>query len=212
MTQQTDSTNGLRGAPIIAGAVFAGILVAANAAGAKIIQIGPLAASATALAYALSFPITDYVAEIYGRRTANKIVVAGFIAVVLAVIFYQFALYAPGAPFFEAQDDFESVFSLTPRILAGGLAAYLVSQFLDVWLFHKIRAATKGRFLWLRNLGSTLVSQFIDTVIFITIAFYGVFDALLPIIIGQYIIKIMIAFLDTPFVYLFVWLKKKNDQ
>jgi len=194
------------------GAIFASILVAANAAGAKLIQVGPLAASATVFAYAVSFPITDTVSEVYGKKAANKIVIIGFMAVVIAVIFYQIALHSPGASFFSDQEAFEKVFSLSGRILLGGLLAYLVSQFLDVWVFHKIKSITGEKFLWLRNNGSTAISQLVDTVIFITVAFAGVVSNLPELILGQYVIKLVIAFIDTPIVYAAVKIIKKIDK
>lgn len=184
--------------------VYVSLLVAANAAGSKIVAIGSLAASATVFAYAFTFPITDVATELYGKRAAQKLVIFGFSGVLLSVVFFQIALHAPGAAFYNAQEAFATIFSLTPRLLAGGLLSYLVSQFLDVWLFEKIKKFTKGRYLWLRNNGSTMISQLVDSAIFITVAFYGVVDAILPIILGQYFVKLAIAAIDTPIVYLLV--------
>ena len=95
-------------------------------------------------------------------------------------------------------------------MLIGGWTSYAVSQHLDVWIFHKIKEKTKGKHLWLRNNVSTLISQFIDTLIFITIVFYGVCP-LWNAIFGQYIIKVIIALLDTPIVYLAVKFLNKEE-
>lgn len=196
--------------PILLAGSFCGILVAANAAGGKLIQVGPLAASATVFAYALTFLITDATAELYGKKIARLLVWTGFGAVLLAVAFFRIAMIAPPASFYENQEAFEAVFSTTSRLLAGGFIGYLVSQFLDVQLYHALGRLTKGKHMWLRNNGSTVVSQFVDTTLFITIAFVGVVESLWSLILGQYLIKIIIALLDTPILYLIVTLLRKR--
>ncbi len=197
---------------VVLSALHGGMLVAANAAGAKLIAVGPLAASATVFIYAFSFLITDIISEIYGKKIANVLIWVGFFAVTIAVVIFQIAIRAPGASFFQSQEAYETVFGLTWRLLLGGLIAYLVSQFNDVWLFHRLKELTRGRHLWLRNNVSTLVSQLIDTIIFITIAFYGVVPELHKLIAGQYIIKVVIAILDTPIAYITIgFLKKQMD-
>jgi len=187
------------------------VLVAANAAGSKMISVGPLAASATVFAYALTFLITDLVSELYGKKTANRFVLIGFVSVLLSVVFFKLALLAPPASFYQGQKAFEAIFSASPRLLLGGLTAYLVSQHLDIQIFHFFKKLTKGKHMWLRNNGSTLCSQFIDTCIFITVAFYGVIP-LWPVILGQYLIKVGIALLDTPVMYGLVYLIRKKSR
>jgi len=181
-----------------------GVLVASNAAGAKIVALPfGLAASATAISYALTFMITDVVSEVFGPKSATLAVRLGFMGVVVGVIFFTLAIAAPGAVGWEGQSAFETVLGPTPRLLIGGLIAYLISQHLDVFIFHSLRRLTKGKHLWLRNNVSTAISQLVDTVIFAVITFYGVYP-LLPIIFGQYIIKLTIAIIDTPLVYILV--------
>jgi uncharacterized integral membrane protein (TIGR00697 family) len=184
--------------------LYVSVLVAANAAGTKIVAIGPLAASATVYAYALSFLITDVVAEVYGKKDAKRFVTIGFLAVVVAVAFFQIAIASPAASFYQDSESFRKVLGTTWRFLIGGAVAFLVSQSLDIRLFHYFKKVTKGRWLWLRNNLSTMISQLVDTMLFVTIALYGVVDNLLLIILGQYIVKLLIAALDTPLVYLAV--------
>lgn len=190
--------------------INAALLVASNAAGSKMISVfGGLSASATVFSYALSFAFTDAISELYGPEKARQAVRIGFLALLVSVVFFTVAIAAPGASYWGGQSAYEATLGLGPRLLAGGWISYMVSQHLDVWIFHKLKSATKGRYLWLRNNVSTLVSQFVDTCIFITIAFYGVFpigDAIL----GQYLIKITIAAIDTPLVYLVVNFAKKR--
>lgn len=180
------------------------LLVASNAAGSKMIALGDnLAASATVFPYALSYLFTDVISELYGKEAGNIAVRIGFLGLLISVIFFTIAIFAPAASFWENQVAYEKTLGLGPRLLAGGWLSYLISQHLDVWLFHKIRSLTGKKHLWLRNNGSTFISQFVDSCIFITVAFYGLFP-IFPAIIGQYLIKLIIALLDTPMVYLAV--------
>lgn len=189
------------------------LLVAANAAGAKMIALPfGLAASATVFPYALTFLMTDCISELYGRRAARLAVTIGFAGLLLSVLFFHIAMWAPPALFWTNQEAYQLTLGLSGRILLGGWSSYFVSQHLDVFLFHLIRRTTKGKHLWLRNNASTLISQLVDTCIFILIAFGGVFPVI-PAIIGQYAIKVMIALADTPLVYCFVaWLKPKIEK
>jgi len=128
----------------------------------------------------------------------------GFFASVIFVIMTQFILkYAPNDWDF-AQDSFRTIFTLSPRIVAASMITYLISQNLDIVLFEKIKEKTGEKMLWLRNNGSTFVSQFVDSTIFTFLAFYGVpgFEAIWSIILFTWFIKIIVAVMDTPFMYL----------
>lgn len=160
-----------------------------------------LAASATVFSYAISFVFTDLINEIYGREKARLAVNIGFISLITGVVIFYGAIYAPAAEFWQFQSEFEQTLGLAGRILIGAWLAYLVSQNLDVFLFDYLKKRTGGKHLWLRNNATRLFSQFIDTCIFMTIAFYGVFP-ITEAIIGQYLIKVIIALFDTPLVYL----------
>ena len=178
-------------------------LSAAIALGGKIVSVFGFTPAATVIAYSLTFICTDCISELYGKRAANKAVLAGLFAQITAMVLYVSAIHMPSASFWNNQEAFESVLGGSIRITIGSLVAYLASQFHDVWAFHFWRNRTHARHLWLRNNLSTMTSQLIDTVIFITIAFLGVFPVL-PVILGQYVVKLGIAILDTPVVYLVV--------
>jgi hypothetical protein len=165
-----------------------------------------------ALAYAVTFFASDCYAELYGRRAAQVMVNVAFLMnfVLLALVYATIA--APIAPFSPVgQAEFGSVLGASLPIVVGSLAAYLVSQNWDVLVFHRLREYTDGDALWLRNLGSTASSQLLDTVIFITLAFGLVplalggdprsVSAILALIVGQYVLKLLIALGDTPAVY-----------
>ncbi len=157
--------------------------------------------------FALTFLSTDVIAEVWGVRYARYAVMLGLLARVLMLVFFTFAVWIPSAPYWENQDAYESVLGLagSGRIIIAGIFAYLVSQFSDVFIFHTLKERDFGRnFLWKRNLISTGISQFLDSSIFILIAFLNVLTAqqIAAAILGQLLVKWLIAVLDTPFVYL----------
>ena len=191
---------------IILTALLGGALVSALAVASKLVELGSLVFSATVIAYAATFLLTDVVGEIYGKKVANLAVFGGFLAVLLGTAVFYLAIILPGAPFWMNAEGFNETFGSTWRITLGGVLAYLVSQYHDVWSFHFWRKVTKGKHLWLRNNLSTGISQIIDTIIFITIAF----GFSLPLIIGQYLAKLIIALLDTPLIYAVVWFIRRN--
>ena len=180
--------------------VFTGALVIAAVLAAKIIVVGPFTVPAGVLAYSITFACTDIITEIYGRERARQVVLAGLIALVVCLALIQLALLWPAADFWQSGEAFQGVLSSSMRIIVASIVAYLVSQYTDIFLFSWLRRLTGGRFLWLRNNGSTMLSQLLDSAVFVTIAFAGVFP-ILPMIFGQWAVKLAIAALDTPIVY-----------
>jgi len=193
---------------IILACVFTGSLVIAAVISSKIISLGPIVVPAGILAYCLTFVASDVISEIWGKNRARQVVTGGFVALVVCLGLIHLALAWPAAPFWEGRESFEEVLGATPRIILASLAAYLVSQNHDVWAFHFWKKAFQGRHLWLRNNLSTSVSQILDSTIFICIAFWGIMPVM-PMILGQILVKLLIALLDTPVVYFLVWLLKK---
>ncbi len=190
---------------LILGAIFVMVLTFANmASGMKLINLFGIIAPVGVIAYALTFPITDTIGEIYGRSISNLIVISGFISQVLLILMIYFGLYLPALSI-DMQTLYSRALSLSPRIIVASLTAYLVSQTHDVFMYHHLGKIV-SQHLWLRNNVSTMLSQLLDTIIFITIAFYGIFSnsEVISMIIGQYILKIIIAIVDTPLVYLMV--------
>lgn len=187
-----------------------GLLVIGNVLAVKIVPVPlfgkQLFVPAAVLVYALTFVITDVIAEIWGRERTNWLVFVGFLTSTLVAILVKLAILLPAASFWQDQAAYATVLESNLRLTLAGMMAYLISQYHDVWAFHFWKRRTAGRHLWLRNNASTAVSQLLDTLIFVTIAFYGVIPELGSMIIGQYLIKLLIALLDTPVVYGLVWL------
>lgn len=192
--------------------LFVTCLIVSNIIATKIISIGNWITPAGVIAYPLTFLFTDVISELYGKKIASKVVWAGFGANILMLSLIFFSKLLPPAPFWKGQAAYETSLSMVPRIVLASMIAYLVSQHHDVFAFDFWKRKTNGKYLWLRNNASTMVSQAIDTVIFIIVAFWKVIptEILLNMIFSQYIIKVIIAAGDTPFCYLLVGLLKKK--
>lgn len=163
--------------------------------------------------YASVFLATDILSEFYGRKEARRAVLLGFCCLVLATAYMQVALLFVPAPSDFAQPHLQAVFGILPRVTMASLAAYLVSQLHDVWAYELLRRRTKGRHLWLRNNMSTMISQIMDSFIFCALAFAYVFpwDVWLQILFTTILFKLVVALLDTPFIYLAKHLSKAGN-
>ncbi|MFQ6051206.1 MAG: queuosine precursor transporter [Candidatus Hydrothermarchaeota archaeon] len=186
----------------IAIGVFAALTVIANVLAFKIVNFAIFSVPSAVIIYASTFLMTDIVGERFGKKYARNAVWSGFIANLIYVLAATIAVKWEPAPFMSADSvlAFDKVLGFAPRVVFASMVAYLISQHHDVFAFHWWKEKTKGKHLWLRNNASTMVSQAIDTTIFITLAFYGSMP-LLPMIIGQYTVKVLIAMIDTPFIY-----------
>lgn len=181
------------------------LLVTSTIAGSKFFAL-PLgfSASATVLSYMFTFIILDSIAELYGRQYSRFIINLGLVAMALSSIYFQFAIWLPPAGFWEEQKALESILGSSWRIWLGGWTAYMVSQYVDLWSFLKLKQLPLGRAsLPFRAWTSMVLGQLLDTIIFLTIAFYGT-EPIWSVIPGQYFIKVIIATITTPFVSLAV--------
>ncbi|MDX1485906.1 MAG: queuosine precursor transporter [Alphaproteobacteria bacterium] len=212
-------------------AAFVVVLVLTNIIGVKLFLAFPeslprglfgeaITLTTGLITYPITFLLTDIVCEVFGRRRANLMVATGFVMSLLTLVLIQISLALPGSPAWpsgspdyatvaEMQRAFESVFTLPGILIFGSMTAYLVAQLMDVRLFHFWKQVTRGRHLWLRNNASTMTSQLVDTVIVnsIFLGFGLGLDWLLvaKIIVASYLFKLLIAALDTPFIYLGAW-------
>jgi len=205
---------------LVLASAFAVVLVLTNIIGIKLMP-SPLDASwaltTGILTYPLTFLITDIVSEIYGKRRADFMVLIGFLMSILMLALTQLAMRLPPHPYWVPpagafyddvagyQHAYESVFSLNGVLLFGSMAAYLCAQLTDNYLFHRLRRLTGGKHLWLRNNGSTMVSQLVDTIVVNSILFYVGFGWGLRqgviVMATIYVHKLLLAAIDTPLVY-----------
>ncbi len=191
--------------------IYTALIVMAQVFANKLVVFGEWVVPAAVIVYGVSFLITDALCEFYGKDEAKKAIFSGFVGSLLLVAGIQIVIAWPAAGFWEGQEALVQTLGFTWRIVAASLIAYLASQNWDVFLFHKIKKTTGEKHLWLRNSASTVTSQFIDTIIFITIAFYGLMpnEVLIGMIVGQYIVKLIIAGIDTPFLYVMKYLNSR---
>ncbi len=220
MANQAGSrNNALNGYCIIFG-IFVSGLVTNVVVAAKIVEMGPLVLPASVFIWALTYPCSDIVAEVYGRDYANKMVLGGFVAFALAILTVQAAVLMPAAPFWANQEAFQLVLGTSLRVTVAAMISYLVTQFFDVYIFSLLRKRLQGKHLWIRNNGSTLVSQTLANTIFLSIAFLGTMqmDKWLDLYSNNLMVRYMLTLSDTALVYLgvamlrhaFPELKNKN--
>jgi len=201
----------------ILSSVFVAALVAGNLLGTKITTILGVSVSVGIFAYPITFLITDAIEEVFGKKAATHLMYSALAALVLVMIITAVAVILPPATRYDHNDAYTTVFGNTLRIIIASIIAFFLSQTHDIWAFHFWKTQTKGKFLWLRNNLSTIVSQFVDTTIFMFIAFYQMtpkFDVsfIFSLIIPYWLFKIAFAIIDTPLVYgLVYWLKKDKE-
>lgn len=184
-------------------AFFVGGLITNAIIAAKIIALGPFYLPASVFLWALTFPCSDIAAEVYGRQYAHKMVMGGFIAYILMLLFMHAAIAMPAAPFWHGQEQFQSVLGSSTRVLIAAITSYAVVQFLDVHIYGYLKQKTKGRLLWLRNNGSTLISQTLANIIFLSIAFLGTvpMEKWISLFISNLSARYILLVLDTAIVY-----------
>jgi uncharacterized integral membrane protein (TIGR00697 family) len=212
-------SNDVRSAPVyplslLALSIFYGGMVCiAGVLGNKQVAFGPLAVESGIFAFLLLVVTSSAIAELHGRNTANRLVAIGFVPLIMSLFFSLVVLALPASPQMDQArlSAFETVMSGTPRIWLGGILAYGISTFLNVTIFSRLKASEGARLLWMRAGVASVLSQIVDTLIFITVAFYGVFP-IGELVLGQMLAKVVLsAVLVPPLVYAFVALGRRLD-
>jgi uncharacterized integral membrane protein (TIGR00697 family) len=186
------------------GTVLIGLYIAceliANVTASKPVQLGGIVVPAAIFIYTFTFTLIDLINESLGKSGARRVIWAAFIANLLLAAYTQLAVTLPPAPFYSGQEAFAGVLGSTPRIVLASLSAYLISSLIDAEIFAFWRAHVRGP-KWLRVLVSNAISTGVDSVIFITIAFYGIMP-IARLMQGQYVVKMAITFGSLPLIYL----------
>jgi uncharacterized integral membrane protein (TIGR00697 family) len=208
---------------VVVAALFITCLITANIIAVKLITLGvgpvrlggfefPAPLPAAIIIFPLSYIIGDILTEVYGYRQARRVIWLGFLCNLIAVVAFWLAGLIP--PFQPAvQDAYERILGYTPRILVASFAAYLVGEFANSFVLAKMKIRTKGRFLWARTIGSTIIGQGLDASVFIAIAFGGEEPAALiaGMILTHWLVKTGYEAVATPFTYAVVnYLKRKE--
>ena len=163
------------------------------------------------IAYPVTFLVTDLISELYGQNRVNQLVISGFFAIIFTTLLITISMNATAAEWSPIDSEtFTRVFGLTGPAFFASMVAYLTAQLIDVRIFHFWKRLTNGKHLWIRNNGSTIASQFVDTTLVICILFVGVWDTdqIISAIIDGWMFKMLMAFLDTPIIYGILYLLK----
>jgi len=194
--------------------IFVSVLLISNVASSKIVVLGPFDFDGGTLIFPLSYIFGDILTEVYGYKRTRKIIWLGMLMSVVMVLTFMAVNALPAAIEGSNSEAFNAVLGSTPRIVLGSVVAYFFGEFSNSYLMAKIKIWMKGKFLFVRTIVSTVVGEGFDTIIFVLIAFYGVLpsDLLIAIVISNYIFKVGVEILFTPFTYMIVYLLKTSEE
>jgi uncharacterized integral membrane protein (TIGR00697 family) len=196
-------------------ALFVAVLLISNITAAKIVHLGVFTFDGGTLLFPLSYIFGDVLTEVYGYQRSRKVIWLGFISALLMSLTLIIVGALPPAPDWHYQTAYEKILGLAPRIFAASLIAYFVGEFSNSFILAKLKILTRGKWLWIRTIGSTIVGELLDTALFILISFVGVVpNALLwTLVVSNYLFKCGIEILFTPVTYLVVgWLKRIEHE
>lgn len=200
---------------MVTGILFTTCLILANILAVKIIQLGPFAVPAAVIIFPIAYILNDIIAEVWGFKKARLIIWTGFAMNVLMVSLFSIAIALPAAGFWADQDSFVKIMGSTPRIVLASLMAYLVGSFLNAYVMSRMKLYHKGRNFGLRAVASTMVGELADSIIFMSVAFMGLFpiDVLLVMIFTQAMVKTVYEILVLPVTRIIVaWVKRVEGQ
>lgn len=194
-------------------ALFVTCLVVSNIIAVKLIMVGGLVLPAAIVIFPLSYLLADVLTEVYGYRAARRVIWLGFFCNLLAVLAIWLGGLLPAAPFWPNQGAYDSILGAAPRILGASFIAYLVGEFANTMVMSRLKVAMEGRHLWLRAIGSTLVGQGLDSVVFIALAFWGQMPGgvLAAAVVTQWLVKSAYEALATPLTYAMVGYLKRRE-
>jgi len=195
-------------------AFFVTVLLISNVASTKILDLGPFTFDGGTLLFPLSYIFGDILTEVYGYRRSRKVIWLGFICAFLMSLIFIIVGKLPPAKGWENQDAYDKILGLTPRIVIASLIAYFSGEFSNSFILAKMKIWTGGKFLWTRTIGSTLVGEFVDTMLFILIAFSGIlsWSLIFTVIISNYVFKTGVEVIFTPVTYRIVAFLKKCEN
>ncbi len=196
---------------VFVAALFITCLITANVIAVKVISLGPFVLPAAIVIFPLSYIFGDILTEVYGYRWARKVIWLGFLCNLIFVVFAWIGQVLPPAPFWEGQGAYESILGYAPRLLIASFSGYLVGEFANSFVLARMKILTRGRWLWSRTIGSTIVGQGLDTSVFITLAYIGTLSFAPVMILYHWLAKTIIEALATPLTYAVVnFLKRKE--
>ncbi len=199
---------------LITGLFVAVYLISNVAAVAKWISLGPFIFDSGTVLFPLSYIFGDILTEVYGYRKSRQVIWIGFVAITLMTVVFAIVGYLPAAPGWENQDAYERIFNTTFRVVIASMVAYFAGEFTNAYILAKMKILTKGRWLFSRTIGSTIVGQGVDTLIFPFIGFLGILPlkTIIAGVISQYIFKVAFEIVATPLTYMVVGYLKRAEK
>lgn len=198
--------------PIITG-FFVGVLILSNILAAKMVRLGPFVFDGGTLLFPLSYIFGDVLTEVYGYKESRKVIWTG-LGMLVVMSFNIWLIGAlPAEPSWTFQTDFQNILAVVPRIALASVLGYCAGEYSNSVVLSRMKILTKGRYLWMRTVGSTLVGEFFDTLLFVTIAFLGSYPlgVLIAMILSNYMFKTVIEALFTPLTYAVIGFVKKTE-
>jgi hypothetical protein len=192
-------------------AVFITCLITANTIAVKIISLGPFTLPAAIFVFPISYIFGDVLTEVYGYRVARRVIWLGFICNLIFVFFAWIGQILPPASFWGDQAAYKAILGYAPRLLAASFCGYLAGEFAKSFVLARMKILTRGRWLWSRTIGSTIVGEGLDTAIFITLAFVGTSSFAPVMILNHWLGKVLIETVFTPATYAIVNSLKKRE-
>lgn len=195
-------------------AAFVGVLIISNVASTKIVQAGPFTFDGGTILFPIAYIFGDVLTEVYGYRRSRRVIWTGFFWIALASIVFGIVDAMPAADGYELSGAFHSILGQVPRIVIASLIAYFAGEFSNSFVLAKLKLITRGRWLWVRTIGSTIIGEGVDTAIFVMIAFWSDLpaDLIISIIVSNYIFKVGVEALFTPVTYWVVSSLKKIES
>lgn len=195
-------------------AAFVAVLLISNVASTKIVDFGPFTFDGGTILFPISYIFGDVLTEVYGYRKSRQVIWMGFGAAALMAAVFAFIGILPPAAGWENQDAYNRILGATPRIVLGSLIAFFAGEFSNSFVLAKMKILTRGRWLFSRTIGSTVVGQGVDTALFVAIAFAGTLpgSTLWAVLVSNYIFKVGFEIVATPFTYAIVGALKKAEQ
>jgi uncharacterized integral membrane protein (TIGR00697 family) len=187
-------------------ALFVTSLITANTVAVKVLEIGPWVTDAGLITFPIAYIVGDVLTEVYGYAIARRVIWLGFLCNLIAVGTFQLAGALPAESTWQNGDAYSAIFGSTPRLLLASFCAYLIGEFANSYVLARMKIITDGRWLWSRTIGSTVVGQGLDSVIFVLIAFAGAFPAgvLQDMIVTNWVLKTAYETIATPVTYIVV--------
>jgi uncharacterized integral membrane protein (TIGR00697 family) len=184
-------------------ALFVAVLIISNIASTKILLLWKFTFDGGTILFPLSYIFGDILTEVYGYKKSRRVIWTGFFCTILMSVVLMIVQFLPPAPDWPFQEAFTNILGLMPRIVLASLIAYFAGEFSNSYVLAKMKVWTKGKWLWTRTIGSTIVGQGVDTLLFCMIAFFGVlpFPLLLAVVLSNYVFKVGIEVLFTPLTY-----------